>query len=273
MENKFAQVYTSLLKTIKDNYEIDELDDYNIIDASFLLEAFPHLNFDKKKVLGVFRQMYCDSQMGFYSVPYFHRATAEEEYFPEVKMLKPRRQAKETFWQKIGFSSSGKWLDAEYSVSEDYTPKKLIYETLNSQQAKSVDLPSQSITSNWNDICAWEVFLLDNLKYFLPAFGSGLYMYRELICSSERLLKLPQEVRDNILLSDEGLLPHFEYSNGMVRIIVHYFNKWEGLVKWTVPYCTVDDIATPDSLCCYNKLIMPGETKEVIVRYDCGTRY
>jgi len=269
----FENVYKSLLLTIKNNYEIDDLSDYVLVDASFLLEPFSYIRFDEKKTLGVFTQMYCDSQMGFFSVPYVHRANASDDYFPKYKMLKPRRQAKETIWQKLGLSSSGKWLDAEYSVSEEYSPKKIITRTLHSQQAKSVPLPSHYITGIWTKECAWEVFLLDNMKYFLPCFGSGAYMYRKLICSLEDLLNLPEQIKSNILLSDDSLLPHFEYSNSMVRIVVHYFNQWEGLVRWSVPYCTVDEISSPDTVCCYNKLIMPGEKKDIVVKYDCGTRF
>lgn len=272
--NIYKEIYDSLKKAIKDNYEIDDLSDFVITDASFLLDCFKHIKFDEKKVLGIFCQMYCDSQMGFYSVPYVHRANATEPYYPEVKMLKPRRQVKETFLQKIGLSSSGKWLDAEYSVSEEYSPKKIIVNTLNSQQAKSVNLPSHYITGHWTEECAWEVFLLDNLKYFLPSFGSGAYMHRELICSLEDLLELPQQVQDGVLLSDAHLLPHFVYGQNMVKVVVHYFSKWKGLVKWTIPYVTADEIiSTRNTICCYNKTILPAEKEEVIVKYDCGTRY
>ncbi len=269
----FENVYKSLLQSIKDNYEIDDISDYIVIDASFLLDSFCHIKLESKKCLGIFTQMYNDSQMGFYSVPYVHHINAKEEYFPKYKMVKPRRQVKETFWQKLGLSSSNKWLQPEYEVSEEYTPKKLILRNLHSVQAQSVLQPSHYIQGVWTKECAWEVFLLDNLEYFLPAFGTGLYKHRKLICSTEDLMNLPSKVRNSILLSDNSLLPHFEYTQDMVRIVVHYFNKWEGLVRWSIPYCTVDEVESPEAICCYNKLIMPGETKDMIVEFDCGCRY
>lgn len=64
----FENVYKSLLQSIKDNYEIDDISDYIVIDASFLLDSFCHIKLESKKCLGIFTQMYNDSQMGFYSV-------------------------------------------------------------------------------------------------------------------------------------------------------------------------------------------------------------
>lgn len=156
----FENVYKSLLQSIKDNYEIDDISDYIVIDASFLLDSFCHIKLESKKCLGIFTQMYNDSQMGFYSVPYVHHINAKEEYFPKYKMVKPRRQVKETFWQKLGLSSSNKWLQPEYEVSEEYTPKKLILRNLHSVQAQSVLQPSHYIQGVWTKECAWEVFLL-----------------------------------------------------------------------------------------------------------------
>ena len=54
----FENVYKSLLQSIKDNYEIDDISDYIVIDASFLLDSFCHIKLESKKCLGIFTQMY-----------------------------------------------------------------------------------------------------------------------------------------------------------------------------------------------------------------------
>ena len=67
-------------------------------------------------------------------------------------------------------------------------------------------------------------------------------------------------------------LPFIEFeANGQVNITVHYFNKWKGLVKWTSRYVTLDDVERGNSVCCYNKLIQPGDAEVTVISYDCGT--
>ena len=45
----FENVYKSLLQSIKDNYEIDDISDYIVIDASFLLDSFCHMTVSLKR--------------------------------------------------------------------------------------------------------------------------------------------------------------------------------------------------------------------------------
>ena len=276
MEEQFSDTYNRLLFAIQYIYDINSTEDFNILDASSITNVLTNLIIDRNKILGIYRQSYWETETkDFYSVPYFHNTDANDEFFPRVKLLKPRRQARETLLQKLHLASSGKWLDAEYKVSEDYTPDKLIFQILTKPQSQSINLPSKHVTAYWTKQCAWEIFLLDTLKYYLPAFGHGNYAYRKLVCSVEDLYKLPKEIRRAIVGHELILLPKVELftDRGDVRITVHYFNKWKGLVRWTIPYCTIDDIIDENSKCCFNKTILPKETEETIVRYDCGIRY
>lgn len=273
--NYFGKTYKAVKQIIADNYKINCEDDFNIIDANFLLEPFTTIQINPNKTLGIYRHLYGEKPMGgFYSQPYFHDTDAKEEYYPNVKCESPRKAIRETLLQKLHLASCTQYKDAIYSTAENYKPSKIILKKLDSQQSKSVDLPSKYITARWNEHSAWEVFLLDHLKYFLPTLGHANYVQRELICLEEDLDNLPTSIISEMCADRSVYLPFIEFdANGQVNITVHYFNKWKGLVKWTSRYVTLDDVERGNSVCCYNKLIQPGDAEVTVISYDCGTRY
>lgn len=263
MTNYFAKKYKEVLDAISSNFFIEDVEDYSIFDASFISDVFEHIRFQKEFLqLGIYRVS--TSSMGFYCAPYLHSQKVQGEYEPTLVEI----PYKKSFLQKIGLSKSPK---PEYRISNKYKSSLSIDEIIPENLTKEIPSPIQhTILDDWFGDGIWEIFILDNLQFMLPSFGTGIYRSRSFISTSEDLLKLPNEISRAAFSLPFDLMPSVDYKNGTATIAICYFNEWEGLVKWTLRYSTCCDTNSPVML---NRVLYPSDERKVLFKYDCGTRF
>ena len=263
MANYIAQIYKEVLESISNNFFIEDIDDYSIFDASFITRNFRHIKFKKDFLqLGIYRVS--TSRMGFYCAPYLHMQEVRGDYEPSLVEI----PQKKSFLQKIKLVKSPK---PEYRISHKYKASLSIDGLIPENLTAEIPSPIQhTILDNWYGDGIWEIFILDNLKFMLPAFGPGAYRHRTFITSSDDLLKLPKEVSKAAFNLPMDLMPAVEYKNGMAIITICYFNDWEGLIQWKLRYSTCCDTNEPVAL---NRVIYPADEQNVLVKYRSSTRY
>ena len=147
----------------------------------------------------------------------------------------------------------------------------LIFSILDDIQAESVPSPLTSVLAKWEDNSLWEVFLLDNLRFLLPALWHANYKRRQLVCSQSDIETLPQQIRD--VIKDYGIdtSPYIDFRDERTAwVTCFYFNKWEGFVKWSIPYYRADE---RNGVVRIAKVLYPREKKEIIIEHNCGIKY
>lgn len=271
MENSLSNIYKSLKAAIAKNIRIHDLEDFNVPDASFITDIFNHTKLDDGMTLGLYRHGYSlgsieSNYSNFYMNPYVHYTDASEEFVP--KLIPVRKGLLQILRLK-----SCNYAKKEYRSSIFYSPKMLIYNIIDDIMAESIRLPNQFATTEWNEEAIWEMFLLDNLKYFLPTFGHATYKRKDVICSEEDIEELPPVVKRFAESNLSTLLPKVLLKNERrdAIIVCHYFNPWEGLIKWTIPYHSFSE--SYEKRIRIGKLVLPSEKKEVVVPFMSSTRY
>lgn len=263
MSEYLNQTYQEVLQSIKDNIYIQDTEDYNVFDASFITHNLRHITFVKDfLILGIYRVEV--SRMGFYSAPYVHMKNVQGSYEPRFEEI----PVKKTFLQKLKLASSPK---PEYRLANKYKASLSIEEIIPQNVADEIPLPSQSIlVDDWKGEGLWDVFIMDNLKYILPAFGSGNYKERKFITNREQLLHLPPDVSRSAFNLTFDLMPKIEYKKDMAIFDIVYFNEWEGLVRIKSKYSNPSDKETNVIA---NKLVYPEDEKTVLIGYKSTKRY
>lgn len=263
MSEYLSDLLRNINDSIAENFLFGELDYYAIYDASFILNLLGHVKLDNTNLqLGIYR--IGEYHSGFYCAPYVHLNKLDGDYSPKLEEV----PCKKTFLQKIGLSKSPK---PEYKVSEDYDVNLSIDGIIPESMIDSIPSPlHHALISNWHGEGIWDVFLLDNLQYVLPTFGHGAYTVRKFITCNKDIQELPKEIVMKTLNLSPDLMPTVKYHEGGATITIHYFNKWEGLVKWVLNYYTFDDSLNPLYA---NRVMSPSDRYDVIIPYDCGIRF
>lgn len=258
-----SQIIPLIEKSISEKMIIDDIDDFAVFNASFIFDNFQHLEFDNPFLqLGIYRVGKYES--GFYCQPYVHYWAVSGDYYPYLEEI----PAKKTFLQKIGLAKSPK---KEYRITSKYKSGLSINEIIPEELTKYIPSPLHHIiVKDWYRAGIWEAFVLDNLRYMLPAFGHGNYKYRKFITSLDDLQDLPDAVKDKTAFLRSNILPAIWYEDTTATITVHYFNNWEGLVRWDVEYTTCADDFTA---VCVQHVVSPKEKKTVLIPYDCRRRF
>lgn len=263
MSTYLSQLLDKVKKSISDHIFIEDIDDYAVFDASFIFDNFQNLRYDKDFLqLGIYRVGKHHS--GFFCAPYTHMKEVRGDYEPTLEEI----PYKKSFLQKIGLAKSPK---PEYKITHPYKASLSIDGIIPEPLTKEITPAIQHVLiNNWFGDGIWDLFILSNLKYILPAFGHGIYKQRDFITSSEDLLNLPPEIRNQAFNLTSDLMPTVKYENNTAIITIHYFNKWKGLVRWKLRYATYDD----SKLSVYaNRVIFPADEETVLIPYDCGTRF
>lgn len=264
MNEYFPKIYHNLCKAIHKNYLIEDIEDYSVFNASFIMDEFKHICFEKDNLmLGIYRVG--SYQLGFYSSPYVHKTKIDGEYEPTLVEI----PQKKSIMQKLHLAKSPK---PEYRLSNKYKVNLSIDKILSTDLIAGIPSPIQhTIVDYWKGDGIWELFLLDNLRYLLPTFGHGIYSHRQFLSSTEDLLDLPEQVRNKVFKLQINLLPLAIYKHeDTVEISICYFNEWEGLVRWTARYCHFSENGTNVIA---NRIISPEDNYEILLPYDCGKRY
>lgn len=129
--------------------------------------------------------------------------------------------------------------------------------------------PSNNITAKLCVESFWEIFLLDNLKYFLPKFDHANYMTRHIVFSSKDNI-LPEKIAKHIKKNHIGLAPIIDcLFDRIIRIHCFYYNAWSGLNKWTDYYLFNE---TKDGNMNVSRLNSFSNQTDVLCKYDCGIR-
>lgn len=264
MDNYFSEIYQNLRKVIDENYLIEDIEDYSVFNASFIMDEFKHIRFEKDNLmLGIYR--IGSYRLGFYSSPYVHKTKIDGEYEPKLVEI----PQKKSIMQKLHLVKSPK---PEYRVSHKYKPNLSIDKIISENMITEIPSPIQhTVVDNWKGDGIWELFLLDNLRYILPTFGHGNYSNRQFISSVEDLDGLPKSIRNQVGKLYINFLPNAIYKNGdTVEISICYFNEWEGFVQWTSRYM---NCSGSNYNVIANRIISPEDNYEVLIPYDCGIRY
>ena len=270
--NTFAATYKALQESINTNYVIENVIDFDLFDASFLFDTLDLLKINPGKTLGLYRKQDEIVSRSFIATPYVHDTDANEIYNP---IITPK---KKTFAQWLGISSEP-YKEGDFNISEPYSTKFLLQGIVDHRVLKTLHGGfglniNQYISLPQNEEAVWQMFLLDNIQYFLPKFDHGAYMDRKLILSSDDIKELPESIQQQFLHKTGTIMiiPNIKFDiieqHASVQCI--YFNKWEGVVKWTCHY-TLFGGNSKDLMIMLNVKHM--ESKEVLVKYDCGIRY
>lgn len=269
--NTFASTYKALQESIETNYVIESVVDFDLFDASFLFDTLGLLKINPGKTLGIYRKQDEIVTRSFIATPYVHDSDANQIYYP---VITPK---KKTFAQWLGVSSKP-YKEGDFNISESYSTKYLLQGVVDYRVTKNLHGGSglyinPFISLPQNEEAVWQMFLLDNIKYFLPKFDHGAYMDRKLIFSHDDIKDLPASIQQQFLLkSGNMIIPNIKIDtieeHASVQCI--YFNRWEGIVKWTCHYSLFGGNAK-------GLMIMLNvdhmETQEVLAKYDCGIRF
>lgn len=254
--NRYAQIYHALLKNIKTNYVIETPGDFELFDASFLLDTLALLHLPKDKTLGLYRRQDDIVDRSFFASPYVHNANADKLFEPIITPIK------KTFLQRIGMAGEPNDKE-EVNISEFYAPTYLIQGVIDRRIACMIPRPSFHFTlDNRNPEAVWEMFLLDHIEYFLPKFDHGVYKERKIICK-EMIEDLPFEVRRGALSLEKELNPDVFMCDDLAIIRCCYFNMWKGIVRWRVQYHLESGKI---------EYVKNSDEYKVLVKYDCGMR-
>ncbi|MBQ2969825.1 MAG: sel1 repeat family protein [Bacteroidaceae bacterium] len=259
VESNLIETLQALKDTIAENIQINRLEDFNIIDASFVLNALSSLKLEEGKTLGIYRHGYLGGTRDFYSVPYVHDTDASLEFVPQKK--------KQGFFQRLFSPAENSSARVEYFSDDEYSSNMLIYDVIHEVATKSIPTPSKHIIMPWNEQAVWEAFLLDNLKYLLPSMGHGNYERRKFICSYEDVEQLPVNIVGDIKRQKVDIRPKIDIVGNNANITCFSFNKWSGLEKWEYTYIASGSDSGKV------KVALGKNMRIIIIPYTSSTRY
>ena len=259
VESNLIETLHALKDTIAENIQINGLEDFNIIDASFALNALSSIKLEEGKTLGIYRHGYLGGTRDFYSAPYVHDTDASLEFVPQKK--------KQGFFQRLFSPVENSSARAEYFSDDEYSSNMLIYDVIHEVAAKSIPLPSKHIIMPCNEQAVWEVFLLDNLEHLLPSMGHGNYNKKYFICSNEDVNQLPLDVVEDIKRQKVDIMPKINIVGNNVNITCFSFNEWRGLEKWRYTYIVSGSDKGKV------KVALGENMRTIIIPYTSSTRY
>lgn len=251
--------YRALLASIKENYKIETLCDFDMFDATFLLEALPDLTIEPGKTLGLYRRQDDIVDRSFIASPYIHNHNADRVFEPIITPIKP------TLAQRLGVAKQP-YEEGSVSISLYYSPEYLINNVVDRRISKHIPKPSQHILLPNKNEAFWQLFLLDNIEYFLPKFDHGAYLTRSVIFSTA---DIDSAIRYQAIanLPDIDYTPQVSIKGDIVTIVCIYFNQWKGLVKWSSSYRIV-----PHNSLVQLTLLPASISNTILIKYDCGYR-
>ena len=164
-----------------------------------------------------------------------------------------------------------------YRRSDDRIPHignslyPLVYESNSINIEKSVkSIPSEYISAPFCFESFWELFLLDNLEYFLPKFDHYRQMIRHIICSQSDIDNLPPEIKDDIVRRCLQTTPTItQILKGLIHIQCVYYNQWSGLIRWN-EYYLIENIH--ENRMKVKKVACLSNKYEILYKYDCGLK-
>ncbi|MCR5039043.1 MAG: hypothetical protein K6A94_06870 [Bacteroidales bacterium] len=269
-KDQFATTYQTLLKTIEENYAIENTDDFDMIDASFVFDVLDLLQIQHGKTLGFYRRQDDIVDRSFVASPYVHNTNADKVYNP---IIIPK---KKTLFQRLGMSSEP-YKEGDFTISESYSTEYLLRGIVDRRVLKDIYGGSnlridQYISLPIKEEAVWQMFLLDNIEYFLPKFDHGVYKDRKLIFTSNDTKDLPASIQQYVQRNDNKINPIIQINEAeeLASVQCTYFNKWRGLVKWT---CYYHLFGGHDKSLIRMSHIKHMETNDILVKYDCGIRY
>lgn len=251
--------YRALLASIKENYKIETLYDFDMFDATFLLEALPALTIEPGKTLGLYRRQDDIVDRSFIASPYIHNHNADRAFEPIITPIKP------TLAQRLGVAKQP-YEEGSVSISLYYSPEYLINNVVDRRISRHIPKPSQHILLPYKREAFWQLFLLDNIEYFLPKFDHGAYLTRSVIFSTA---DIDSAIRHQAItnLPDIDYTPQVSIKGDIVTIVCIYFNQWKGLVKWSSSYRIV-----PHNSLVQLTLLPDSISNTILMKYDCGIR-
>ena len=253
-----------MLKSIEENYTIENLDDFDLFDASFLFDKLHLLKIKPGMTIGFYRKQDETVDRSFVATPYVHDTNADQLYKP---IITPK---KKTFTQRLGISS------------EPYSTKYLLRGVVDRRALKDLNGGNalrigQYISLPNNEEAVWQMFLLDNIEYFLPKFDHGAYKDRKIVFSLNDTKDLPLSIQQYVQHNSTLIYPTILINNTKELVVVRcvYFNKWQGLVRWTCFYMMLGGHAKDPNAKNLIRIIQikHKETYDILVKYDCGDRY
>lgn len=263
------ETYHSLLGKIKEKYVINSAADFDLIDASFVFEVLNLLHIQQGKTLGFYRKQDDIVDRSFVAKPYVHNTNANKAYNP---VITPK---KKTISQRLGISSKN-FLEGSFDISESYSTDYILRgivdrRILNDLYSSSTINIGQYISLPKTEEAIWQMFLLDKIEYFLPKYDHGVYKDRKLVLSINDAIDLPLPIKQFVQQHNNSINPIITINNTeeLVSIQCIYFNKWQGLIKWTIFYKLFGGFFT-DHIRMSN--IKHMEKQDILVKYDCGIR-
>ena len=258
----------ALKDTIEENIQIKGLEDFNIIDASFVLSALSSLKLEEGKTLGIYRHGCLGGTRDFHIVPYVHDSDAFLEFVPEIKQHVYCEKKEQGFFQRL-FSPNRNIENrrVEYFSDDEYSSNMLIYDVVHEVAAKSIPSPSKHVIIPWNEQAVWEVFVLDNLEHLLPSMGHGNYNKKKFICSYEDIKQLPLDVVEEMRLQKVDIRPKVDIAGNIANITCFSFNEWRGLGKWEYMYIASGSDKSEV------KVVRSKNTHTIIIPYSSSTRF
>lgn len=255
----YESIYRTLLARIKENYKIETLYDFDMFDAAFLLEALPDLTIEPGKTLGLYRRQDDIVDRSFIASPYIHNHNADRAFEPVITPIKP------TLAQRLGVAKQP-YEEGSVSISHYYSPEYLIQKVVDRRIAKHISKPSQHILLPNKLEAFWQLFILDNIEYFLPKFDHGAYHSRAIIFSTA---DIDSAIRYQAISNLPGIdyTPNVSIKGDIVTITCIYFNQWKGLVRWNSSYRIV-----PHNSLVQLTLLPASICNTVLIKYDCGIR-
>lgn len=255
----YESIYRNLLASIKENYKIKTLYDFDMFDAMFLLEALPDLTIEPGKTLGLYRRQDDIVDRSFIASPYIHNHNADRSFEPVITPIKP------TLAQRLGVAKQP-YEEGSVSISHYYSPEYLINNVVDRRIAKLISMPSQHILLPNKREAFWQLFLLDNIEYFLPKFDHGAYLTLSIIFSTT---DIDSAIRYQAIanLPDIDYTPKVSIKGDIVTITCIYFNQWKGLVRWSSSYRIV-----PHNSLVQLTLLPASICNTILIKYDCGIR-
>lgn len=132
------------------------------------------------------------------------------------------------------------------------------------------NFPSNSIIAQICNESFWEVFLLDNLEYFLPKKDHYSYMPRYIVFSPDSII-LPKEITDYLQESPIDFTPKIDcLFNKIIRVQCIYYNAWKGLVKWCDYYLFQDISGMKMKVTRLNNI---SNQTDILYKYKCGIKF
>lgn len=164
-----------------------------------------------------------------------------------------------------------------YRRSDDRIPNignslyPLVHESNSINIEKAVrSIPSEYISAPFCLESFWELFLLDNLEYFLPKFDHYRQMIRHIICSQSDIDNLPPEIKDDVVRRCIQTTPTItQILKGLVHIQCVYYNQWSGLIRWN-EYYLIESIH--ENQMKVKKVACLSNKYEILYKYDCGLK-